>query len=178
MTKGKDELENASTPAPPLVKPVLEPAELKPTELADDVSPFDEDANSRVPEPTPPEPVIADLDAAKEVEPHAAELEVAPDPIGTVTVVGWLCYRVYSQLIGPCRPGKIVTIHPKCRPTLEHPWPSLTLPRPSSSRYERGFYHLIRLGCLPLFFNRTRGTSLLWLTLAPCSWLRNPWSGT
>jgi len=31
--------------------------------------------------------VIADLDAAKEVEPHAAELEVAPEPVETIAVV-------------------------------------------------------------------------------------------
>lgn len=83
MTEGKDELDNTSTPAPPLDEPVLKPAG-----LADDAPPFDEDALPRAPEQTPVEPVIADLDAAKEVEPHAAELEVAPDPIETVSVVG------------------------------------------------------------------------------------------
>lgn len=86
--EGKDKLEDASTPAPPLDEPVLEPVESKPAEPADDVPPFDEDAFSGVPEPTPAEPVITDLDAAKEVEPHAADLEVAPDPIETVIAVG------------------------------------------------------------------------------------------
>ena len=84
----KDELENASAAVPPLDEPVLELAESKPAELADGVPSFDEGAFSHA------EPVIADLDAAKEVEPHAAELEVAPDPIETVTVVDGIGRRV------------------------------------------------------------------------------------
>ena len=69
-----------SVPAPPSDEPVVEPTESKPTELADDVPTATED-------PSESEPVIADLDAAKEVEPHATELEVAPEPIATVTAV-------------------------------------------------------------------------------------------
>ena len=37
--------------------------------------------------PAPAELVIVDLDAAKEVEPHAAELEVAPEPVETTVVL-------------------------------------------------------------------------------------------
>jgi len=144
VTEGEDELENAPTPVPPLGEPVLEPAESKPTKPVEDVPPFDEDA-STVPEPTPAEPAIVDLDAAKEVEPHAAELEVAPGPIEAVIVVGRMAFCVYSRLIGPRRPGEILNTHLKSRPTLENPWPSLTLPRPLSSRYEGGCYHLIRM---------------------------------
>ena len=85
---GQDEVpEGVLVPALTSDEPVVRPAESKPTELADDVPPVGGDTFSREPEPTPAEPVIAGLDAAKEVEPHAAELEVAPDSIETVTVV-------------------------------------------------------------------------------------------
>ena len=69
-------------PNPISNEPVAEPAWSKPVETADDITPVTEDAF-----PEEPELVIADLDAAKEVEPHAAELEVAPEPIEIVTVV-------------------------------------------------------------------------------------------
>ena len=76
-----------SVSAPTSDEPTAKPAESKPTELADNVPPVTEDDFPKEPEPTPAVPVIVDLDAAKEVEPHAAELEVAPEPIETVTVV-------------------------------------------------------------------------------------------
>ena len=101
VTEGKDEPEGVFTPGPSSDEPVVEPAESKPTELADDALPVGGDASSREPEPTPVESVIADLDAAKEVEPHAAELEVAPEPIETVTVVRGL---IHSCLFATDRP--------------------------------------------------------------------------
>ena len=134
MAEGKDVLEGVSTPAPPLDEPVFEPAESKPTELADDVPPFDEGAFSRAPEPTTAEPIIADLDAAKEVEPHAAELEIAPDPIETIAVVGGFVLWAYSWLTSTYSPRKIPRMYPKCRPMLKNPSLNLTLPRPLSSR--------------------------------------------
>lgn len=69
-----------SAPAPPSDELVVESTESKPTEPVDDVPTATED-------PSDSKPVIADLGAAKEVEPHAAELEVAPESIATVTVV-------------------------------------------------------------------------------------------
>ena len=65
----------------------MEPVESNPAESADDVPSIAEGTLSKEPESTPAEPVIADLDAAREVEPHAAELGVAPELIEIVTVV-------------------------------------------------------------------------------------------
>ena len=48
----------------------------------------------------------------------------------------------------------------KSQSTLKNPWPSLTLPQPLSLRYERAFHGLIRLGCLPSSFDRTRRSPL------------------
>ena len=76
---------------------MIEPAEPKPTELADDIPPITEEASPKEPEPTPAELAIVDLDAAKEVESHAAELEVAPEPIETVTVVLSAAYYVFIR---------------------------------------------------------------------------------
>lgn len=76
-----------SVPTPTSDEPAAEPAESKPAELADGPSSVPENNLPKEPEPTSAEPVIVDLDAAKEVELHAAELEVAPEPIETVTVV-------------------------------------------------------------------------------------------
>ena len=47
--------------------------------------------------PAPAELVIADLDAAKEVEPHAADLEVAPEPVETIVVVLSPARRVFVR---------------------------------------------------------------------------------
>lgn len=69
-------------PSPISNEPAAEPAWLKPVEIIGDVPPVTEDAF-----PEEPGLVIADLNAAKEVEPHAAELEVAPEPIEIVTMV-------------------------------------------------------------------------------------------
>jgi hypothetical protein len=76
-----------SVPAPMSNEPVVEPTESKPAELASDVPPIAENAFPTEPESTTAELVIADLEAAKEAEPHAAELEVAPEPIEVVIVV-------------------------------------------------------------------------------------------
>lgn len=76
-----------SIPAPTSDALVAEPVESNPTELAGDIPSVTEDALPGESEPTPAELVIADLGTAKGVEPHAAELDVAPEPIETVTVV-------------------------------------------------------------------------------------------
>ena len=78
----------------------------------------------------------------------------------------------YPRLTGPCRPRKIVIMYLKSQPTLKNPWPSLTLPQPLSLRYERAFHRLIRLGCLPSSYDRTR-RSLLRPNPPPSPRLRN-----
>lgn len=90
----KKATEVGSLPTPPSDEPVAEPAESRPVEL---VHPVAEGPFPKESEPTPTEPVIANLDAAKEVESHAAELEIAPEPMQTVISVlgfarcGFIC---------------------------------------------------------------------------------------
>lgn len=90
---------------------VAEPVESKPAELEDDVPPIIEESG-----PTPAEPVIVDLSAAKEVEPHAAELEVAPEPIETVTVVPDIPPVHVHSLMSSCRSKQSLNTYPKNRP--------------------------------------------------------------
>ena len=78
----KEETEIVIVPPPLSSEPIVEP-----TELAGGAPPVAENDSPNKPKTTPAEPVIADLDSAKEVESHAAELEVAPEPIETVTAV-------------------------------------------------------------------------------------------
>lgn len=73
---------------PPSGEPAVGPDETKTAELVDDVPPVGASHLE-------PEPVIADLDAAKEVEPHAAELEVAPEPTETVAKVLRVAFLVF-----------------------------------------------------------------------------------
>lgn len=76
------------TPAPEVVESI-------PVPVVASVPTPPSDAFLKESEPTPAEPVIGDLDAAREVEPHAAELEVAPEPIETVTVVWGASFWVF-----------------------------------------------------------------------------------
>lgn len=91
-----EETEVVFTPTLPPHELVVEPIESKPAELADDAPPVTEDALE--PEPIPTEPIIIDLDKAKTVEPHAGELEVAPEPIEIATVVlsAALCASIHN----------------------------------------------------------------------------------
>ena len=72
-------------------EPVVEVIESNPVGLSDGVPPVTDGTSES-------EPDIAYLDAAKEVEPRAAELEVAPKPIETVTVVlsAALCVSIHD----------------------------------------------------------------------------------
>lgn len=121
--------------APSSDEPVADATESKTTELADDVPPVAEDTFLQEPEPAPAEPVIADLDVAKEVESHAAKLEVAPGPIETTTVILSAAYACdHSWLIHSCRPRKIPNIDLKSQPRSKISWPRLKLPRRLSPR--------------------------------------------
>ena len=85
-------------------------------EPADDVPPVVEESGT-----TPTEPVIADLAVAREVEPHAAELEVAPEPIETVTVVLEIACVYVQSLMSSCRRRKILGTCLKRRPNSKNP---------------------------------------------------------
>ena len=107
-----NEPEGVFTPAPPPDELVIEPSGSEHAELADDVLTVDGGAFSREHEPSPVEPVIADLDAAKGVEQHAAGLEAAPEPFDIVTVVRCLFVVLLHDLEEHVDQGKSWTCIP------------------------------------------------------------------